>query len=103
MLEAAFRSKLKKDPEICKKHDYSSNGYSKLVKYTYTEPKEGYMFTLIENNEDHISYHEQVTYKNEGLDLLPVWDKNEQDITIPENIYKVKFKSGSSKMIILTA
>jgi hypothetical protein len=40
------------------------------------------MFTLIENNEDHISYYEQVTYKNTGLDILPVWDKNEKDVTV---------------------
>ena len=73
------------------------------MKYTYSDLKEEYIFTSIKKYEYHLIYHEKVNYKNEGLYLLPVWDKNEQDITIPENIYKVKFKSGSSKMIIFTA
>ena len=40
------------------------------------------MFNLIENNEEDQTYKEEVTYKNTGLDLLPVWNPDENDIKI---------------------
>ena len=54
-MEAALRSKFKKDPTICNRQEYS---HPKIVKYFCKDPKEGYMFNLIENNDEKLILHE---------------------------------------------
>ena len=61
------------------------------------------MFNLIENNEEDQTYKEEVTYKNTGLDLLPVWNPDENDIKIENQSYSLKSSPGTSKMVILRA
>jgi hypothetical protein len=61
------------------------------------------MFTIVENKEKQRTYNEDVTYNNQGLDLLQPWDKNERDIIVSGNSYKLTAGPGAFKMVFLRA
>ena len=103
ILEYSFKSKFKQDPSFCKRTDFSQNGFPNIVRYTCTDAIEGYMFTIVENKEKQRTYNEDVTYNNQGLDLLYPWDKNERDIIVSGNSYKLTAGPGTFKIVFLRA
>lgn len=105
VLEAAFESKIRKFPDFMQKTNMKDNNAPDIEKIEQKKAPEGYMFVMINNQNEKLSLQEEMNYKNmDGLQILTPYispDEMEDVITTTKTSYKFNVAPGDSKMVIL--
>lgn len=105
VLEAAFESKIRKNPEGMKRSTMEGNGAPEIEIVEQSDPEEGYRFIHVNNQNKEFSFMEEMTYRTlDGQQILQPHISTQEMadvLTKTDMSYKFNVPPGDSKTVII--